>query len=345
MFDVQKIREIPITTVATDLGFQISASGRGRCRLPDHEDRNPSFAIKNAANSFRCFACGRGGSVIDLVAQMLNLDFAEACRWLSERYLSGAARMPQERPTARRPRSTLPSKVTKSSIPPEFSPDSEIYGWVLQNSPLQSLGEQYLMARGFRKSTIEYFKIGQIGDSLRLSNLALKTFGRERLRRCGILTTSKSGDTFVFSTKYLLFPFYCGSEVVYLQTRRADAISIRRWICLAKILPPVYNSNALSTYQSTITICEGLTDVLSAHQLGKSAIGLLGANSSLPRDVIELLQAKNVEIIADADPAGNKLTQRLVSELALLGITVVSRRLPHGCNDLNDFLRLQPPAS
>ena len=38
---------------------------KGRCPLPDHEDRTPSFYIY-AQGRYWCYGCGRGGDVIDL---------------------------------------------------------------------------------------------------------------------------------------------------------------------------------------------------------------------------------------------------------------------------------------
>jgi len=37
----------------------------GRCALPDHEDKTPSFYIYPPGR-FHCYGCGRGGDVVDL---------------------------------------------------------------------------------------------------------------------------------------------------------------------------------------------------------------------------------------------------------------------------------------
>jgi hypothetical protein len=38
----------------------------GRCPLPDHEDRSPSFAVNPEKNVFFCHGCLRGGDVVEL---------------------------------------------------------------------------------------------------------------------------------------------------------------------------------------------------------------------------------------------------------------------------------------
>jgi len=51
---------------------------RGRCPLPDHEDRTPSFYCYPSADGFYdswwCFGCSRGGDVVDLFAAMEGLE-------------------------------------------------------------------------------------------------------------------------------------------------------------------------------------------------------------------------------------------------------------------------------
>lgn len=44
------------------------------CPLPDHNEKNPSFRIYDYSNSFYCFSCHSGGSVIDFVMKMDQLD-------------------------------------------------------------------------------------------------------------------------------------------------------------------------------------------------------------------------------------------------------------------------------
>jgi DNA primase len=38
----------------------------GRCPLPDHEDRSPSFTVNREKNVWWCFGCLRGGDVVEL---------------------------------------------------------------------------------------------------------------------------------------------------------------------------------------------------------------------------------------------------------------------------------------
>jgi hypothetical protein len=53
-----------------------------KCLCPFHDDHHASLSFSVRRNTFRCFACGAGGGVIDLVMRSLRKDFKEACQWL-----------------------------------------------------------------------------------------------------------------------------------------------------------------------------------------------------------------------------------------------------------------------
>jgi DNA primase len=86
-------------------------------------------------------------------------------------------------------------------------------------------------------------------------------------------------------------------------------------------------------------ICEGVTDTLSAHELGRPAIGLTGANAKLDLATIEKLRGHNVALLGDNDRAGKGFARDIVRLLASHGITAIAQSLPDGANDLNDVLR------
>lgn len=61
-------------------GLAVDRHGKALC--PWHEDRRPSLSFKG--QYCKCFACGGGGSAIDLTAQLFGLTPLEAARRLSQ---------------------------------------------------------------------------------------------------------------------------------------------------------------------------------------------------------------------------------------------------------------------
>jgi DNA primase len=50
----------------------------GRCPLPDHEDRSPSFTANPEKNVFYCHGCSRGGDVVELARLAWGYDQRDA---------------------------------------------------------------------------------------------------------------------------------------------------------------------------------------------------------------------------------------------------------------------------
>ena len=84
-YDIEKLRNLPIESVAQRLGLRVE---RHKSLCPFHDDHHPSLSFSLSRNTFRCFVCGASGGVIDLVMKYLNKDFKEACRWLGGAPLS-----------------------------------------------------------------------------------------------------------------------------------------------------------------------------------------------------------------------------------------------------------------
>ncbi len=57
---------------------RLGAEWVGRCPLPGHEDRSPSFAVNSEKNLFWCFGCLRGGDVIELARFAWRYEKSEA---------------------------------------------------------------------------------------------------------------------------------------------------------------------------------------------------------------------------------------------------------------------------
>lgn len=345
-FDLDQIHLIPIATVARDLGFKLTERGSGLCKLPGHDDHNPSFSIRPTANRYRCFACNSHGDVIALAMAMKGVDFRTACQWLIDNYI-GSTRRTAEPP----PRNSRALAVGRMRPMPSFqmditeSPDPEVFQCLLDLSPLRSAGRAYLTNRGFSDETLQRFRVGQLGGRSKTQRALIDQFGVHRVRACGLIKEGRWGVELVFPSHYLLFPFLLAGDVVYLQARRPDQEKQFRWVCPAKLLPPVYNLDVLSHQASTIWVCEGVTDVLSAHELGMTAIGLVGASARIDDKTVLRLRGRNVAVLGDADAAGHRFAHAMVGLMGQHGITAVAKRLPLGVSDLNEHLLQQRDVS
>lgn len=63
--------------------------GSIRCPLPDHEDHHPSCHVYGEpGRGWHCFACGRGGSAIDLASHLAGIHPRGEGYWQLRRYIA-----------------------------------------------------------------------------------------------------------------------------------------------------------------------------------------------------------------------------------------------------------------
>jgi hypothetical protein len=97
--EVRRLRpptDLPVRAVPLPVAFEILTgevvprSGMVRCPLPGHEDRSPSCRVGDEL--WHCFGCGRGGSIVDVAAELWGIEprgagYREICERLESELL------------------------------------------------------------------------------------------------------------------------------------------------------------------------------------------------------------------------------------------------------------------
>ena len=82
-YEIEKLRDLPIEEVASQLGLQVV---RHKSLCPFHSDHHASLSFNTRKNLCRCFVCmDESLDSIGLVMKSLHVDFPKACFWLAER--------------------------------------------------------------------------------------------------------------------------------------------------------------------------------------------------------------------------------------------------------------------
>lgn len=63
--------------VAERYGFPVGRGGFIRC--PFHTERTGSLKVYDGGRGWHCFGCGKGGSIIDFVMGLFDINFRQAC--------------------------------------------------------------------------------------------------------------------------------------------------------------------------------------------------------------------------------------------------------------------------
>lgn len=84
--DLEQIKAIDCQRIADKLGLKKSGKNY-HCfnhHAHKHKDQNPSLSISD--KFFHCFGCGIAGDQIELVKNVLNIDFKSTCQWFTDQF-------------------------------------------------------------------------------------------------------------------------------------------------------------------------------------------------------------------------------------------------------------------
>lgn len=80
-FDIEKARMVPIESLH-DFGHMRVSAKRIIVKCPFHDEKKASFVIYRDSNTYHCFSCRSGHSVIDFIIKLHRTTFKEAVRYI-----------------------------------------------------------------------------------------------------------------------------------------------------------------------------------------------------------------------------------------------------------------------
>ncbi len=318
--ELRTIKSIPILDVAERLGLKIR--GRSAHCFAHQPDRNPSLRFNIEKNTFRCYVCPQvGGSVIDLVMQVLNVPFHEALE-----YLSGKGEI--KRSTRKR--------ISEGPLLGMEDKD-EILRALLSEAPLEKEGISYLAGRGIDIDIARKMGVGFLRpeDYRNLFWRMSRRFGRSRLKAAGLTRFhlfAKEGLSF------MLFPYRLEGRVHAIKGRclltkaEAKERGVSRFV-MTERAQIFYNQEILKSTRD-LYLCEGEIDTLTLLQAGYPTVGIPGTGS-FKESWFDLLMGKRVVLCLDSDPAGCEASAYLAEEFSKRGIAHLKLDLPSG-KDVNE---------
>ena len=311
---------------------------------PFHNEKTPSFSIKQDGQFFKCFGCGESGNVITLVMKCENVDFLSAVEILCKN-------VGMSLPTNADSEEMQKKKRERDRIYQVLKSATEFYHNNLKSSP-NSLQAQYLKKRGISEEMIEKF---QIGASLNYDDLIkhLKSLGYSEadMVSAGVAGKNDNGNIYDFYGTRLLFPIFNGfGDVVAYSGRAVDENENRAKYKNTPQTQVFNKSEILFAYNfvrdlkkqhmlDTIIIVEGHIDVISCHQIGiTNTIGCMGtALTALHAKKIKQL-VDNVILCLDGDNAGSMATYKAIDTLKEVGLNIKVVRL-NKAKDPDEYIK------
>jgi len=338
--DIKK--RVDIVEFAERLGVEVLPNRKqARCfnkKMHKHGDIHPSlsFTSKNGVGYFKCFSCGIGGSIVDLLAKFKGIDTKEAIKEIKKMYGSGD--LP---PVKIKPR--LP-EVTEVRVADKGV--SSTYNKLYSICSKHGLGKvkDYLTGdkRGLTEDTIKRFRLFAINKPQEVVKELKRVCSMEELLKAGLFDTGSNGEYFKFKDYPVVIPYIEGEDIVYIKARRLDGKN-PKYMQVKGLSIPLFNRDILKTMDKTepLYICEGEFDTMITTQNGFNAVGVVGVNGLKP-EIIQELVGFDVYLAFDNDTAGQTAIKEVANRLILAGVNVLGQiDLPEGVKDLTDYFMLQ----
>ena len=319
--------EIPILELAERLGLEIRRK-QARCfnsQAHAHGDQKPSLGFDTKTNRYKCFACGVGGSVIDLYMAIKGVDFNTAVNDLSQGKLGGKFEY--------KPLPPQPKKIVGEH--------SEVYErLVLFCSGRDKEATDYLTgaSRGLNEAILDRFGVFSIKNYQEANNYLKKSFDIETLKLSGLVNDK---GNLIFYRHKIIVPFYDNGKVVFLHGRNIDGTH-PKYLNLVGINKPIFNQETLTKIKvgDRVYICEGVFDAIRLEQEGYNAVAILGVTDFRPEEV-NIFKPFEVVLALDNDEAGLTMSNEIAKLFTLQGKSVKQKILPEGIKDITDYFLSQ----
>lgn len=306
------------------------------CLCPFHSEKTPSCHIYNDTQSFYCFGCGAGGSVIQFIMLMEHLDFQESVRFLAQR--AGIA-MPEDSYDR-----TADIKQRLLEINREAA---RLYRDILI-SDKGAEGWNYLRGRGLTENTIRKYGLGYAPDDWStLKNYMLaKGYSEQELLDAALLSRSQKGNTYDKFRHRVMFPIIDRrGNIIGFGGRTLETDAPAKYLnsdetAVFHKRESLFSLNfAKNTKEKYLILCEGYMDVISLNQAGfDSAVATLGTAITPEQARLMRQYCEEVVISYDSDSAGQKATMKAINLLGDAGVEARVLQMS-GAKDPDEYIQ------
>jgi len=317
---------------------KMGTSWKGLC--PFHQEKTPSFNVRQEPPLFHCFGCGEGGDVFKFVMLHERVAFPEAIETVARRF---GIPIPENRFEA-----GGPDRKERDQLLALLEAAAEHFTRNFWGGP-GTKARDYLLGRGFKKETLEKIRAGAAPDSWTdLGDTLRRTFEPSSLLKAGLVIEGQQGkrpyDRF---RNRVVFPILNDAgRVVAFGARSLDGSE-----------PKYLNSPESAVYQKSRTLyglswakdgiraagrlvlMEGYLDVARAVEAGVAeAVATCG--TALTQGHARLLRrfTERVVVNFDQDEAGQKAARKSLDILVEEGLKAHVVELPEG-HDPDTFLK------
>ncbi len=318
---------------------QLKNTGKNFSGLcPFHVEKTPSFVVSPELQRYKCFGCGESGDIFNFVQKIENIDFVETLEKLAKE--AGV---------------TLVKQKTNTQFQrlEEVNNKAAIYFFKQLKDKKNSVVLEYVHKRGITDDSIKKFGVGYAPGGFGLLEYiqSKEKYSKAELIQSGLFV-EKEGKLKGKFFKRVMFPIRSSSGKVIAFTGRVLPGNDFGPKYMNSPETPIYHKsdNLYGQYESRqqarkkdfIILCEGTTDVISAHQIGvENIVAPLG--TALTKEQLEKISklTKNALFLFDSDIAGQKAVEKafiLSQDLSLN--TYATNTSPY--KDIDEMIKSKP---
>ncbi len=325
------------------------ANWMGCC--PFHEEKTPSFSVSASKGFYKCFGCGKGGSVYNFLMEMEGLNFPEAVQRVAE--MSGIP-LPEPVDDQQYERSKKKKEETKkladqvvelNKIALEFW-ESELQ----RKNAKAKAAREYLESRGITEEFQKAFRIGFSPDKWDALLNHLKESGADEklIEQSGLVSVNEEKDrVFDRFRGRIMFPVLDinGNPVAF--GARAMGDDQPKYLNSPETAAYVKGRHLYGLFQSKDEIrkkkfailVEGYLDLIALYQFGITNVtASLGTAFTPEQSKLLSRFTKKVVINYDGDAAGIKAARKAIEQLLPQDFEIKVLVLADG-KDPDDFVR------
>lgn len=283
------------------------------CSCPFHEDRNPSFSVSQSKQIFKCFSCGRGGTVFRFLEEIEGISFVEAVQKTAE-YGNIPLEIDQHS-DASNPKRTILYEIHEKT--------QEFYHYYLTKTVNGKNALDYFLNRQISMTTIEQFHLGlaPLNSEVLLQFLQKEGFDELDLLESGIFYQTDDRTLIDRFRGRLIIPLrneqgspiaFSGriydeqapqQDAKYLNSPQTDIFD------KSSVLFNLDQAKGPIRQSKEVLVTEGYMDVITLFQAGfENTVASMG--TSLTNHHLSRLSklANTVYFLFDGDSAGKKAT-------------------------------------
>ena len=280
---IERIRDrISISELVSE-SVSLKRTGKNFVGLcPFHKEKSPSFSVSDDHGSFRCFGCGKHGSIFDFIMLTRGLTFVEAVHLLGKR---AGVEVPDTRGARPESDEMKRERVLLKSV---LRDAAAFFHQTLLTDRAAEKAREYLASRKLNDETIRRFQIGwaperdslvaRLGES---DSSEDPNAGAEIVRALvtsGLVTRKSDGTQYDTFRGRVVFPISKSDSSVVAFGGRLLANVPNRPKYINSVESPLYSkrkslfglAQALDLMRTTreVFLVEGYMDVVALHQLG-----------------------------------------------------------------------------